>query len=102
MVNNHLKIVVNLNGELETKFRVENTYYSISAQFLGLNFITLLFNEKKLLKRCMILKKGDKVYVSGELGNYYNKKSKKTWCTLNVKYLKILPKEEKNNDSWRN
>ncbi|MCL8210998.1 hypothetical protein LT336_00750 [Spiroplasma sp. JKS002671] len=64
MVNNHLKIIVTLNSEIETKFRLKETYYSASAQFSGLNFITLLFNEKKLFKRCLLLKKGDRVYVT--------------------------------------
>lgn len=64
MVNNHLKIVVNLNSEVESKFRLKETYYSVSGQFTGLNFITLLFNEKKLFKRCILLRKGDKVYVT--------------------------------------
>lgn len=95
MVSNHLKIVVTLNSDVETQFRVKDTYYSASAQFNGMNFITLIFHDKKLFKRVKNLKKGSKVYVSGLLGNYYNKATKKTWCSLNVKYLKILPKEDK-------
>lgn len=96
MVKNHLKIIVNLNSEIETKFRLKDTYYSVSAQFSGMNFITLVFNDKKLFKRCISLKKGNKVYVSGELGNYYNKATKKTWCSLNVKFFKVINEEEKN------
>lgn len=96
MVKNHVKIIVNLNSDIETKFNLKDTYYSASGQFSGLNFITLIFSDKKLFKRCLLLKKGNKVYVTGELGNYFNRSSKKTWCSLNVKYLKILPKEERN------
>lgn len=94
MQTNHLKIIVTLNSEIETKFRINETYYSASGQFLGMNFITLIFNNKKFFKRCILLKKGNRIYVTGELGNYYNKATKKTWCSLNVKYFKILSGDE--------
>lgn len=93
MINNHLKIIVKLNSDIETKYRAKDTYYTISAQFQGMHFITLIFDNKKLFKRCISLKKGNKVYVSGELGNYFNPTTKKTWCHLYVKYFKILQEE---------
>lgn len=94
MISNHLKIIVKINSEIEAKYRVKDTYYTASAQFQGMHFITLIFDKKKLYKRCISLQKGNKLYVSGELGNYYNPATKKTWCSVNVKYLKIIQEEK--------
>ncbi len=88
---NYVKLTVKLSNTIEAKYHEKGNkqlYYSVCGQWNGLNYVTLIFNNPKFYKRCILLNKNDEIIVSGQIFNTLNIPKNRAFCSINVKWFK--------------
>lgn len=85
---NYVKLTLKISGTIEPKYRDKDLYYTVRAQWNGLNYVTLIFNNSKLYKRCILLNKNDEIIVTGKIFNTLNITKNRAFCSINVKWFK--------------
>ncbi len=88
---NNVKLTVKLSNTIQAK-RYEKgdneLYYSVRGQWNGLNYATLIFNNPKLYRRCILLNRNDEIIVTDEIFNNWNMTKNRAFCSINVKWFK--------------
>jgi len=87
---NYIKLILKINGGIEAKYRDKDLYYTARGQWNGLNYVTLIFNNPKLYKRCILLNKNDEIMITGQIFNTLNISKKRAFCSINVKWFKKM------------
>lgn len=85
---NYVKLTLKISGTIEPKYRDKDLYYTVRGQWNGLNYVTLIFNNSKLYKRCILLNKNDEIIVTGKIFNTLNITKNRAFCSINVKWFK--------------
>ncbi|BDT03452.1 hypothetical protein [Spiroplasma ixodetis] len=60
----------------------------LRGQWNGLNYVTLIFNNPKFYRRCILLNKNDEIIVTGQIFNTLNIPKNRAFCSINVKWFK--------------
>ncbi len=72
---NNVKLTVKLRNTIQAKHYEKGhkeLYYSVLGQWSGLNYTTLVFNNPKLYRRCILLNRYDEIIVTDEIFNKLN------------------------------
>lgn len=85
---NYIKLTLKISGDMEAKYRDKDLYYTARGQWNGLNYVTLIFNNSKFYKRCILLKKNDEIIVTGKIFNTLNISKNRAFCSINVRWFK--------------
>ncbi|WP_338958818.1 hypothetical protein [Spiroplasma endosymbiont of Tiphia femorata] len=88
---NYVKLTVKLSNTIEAKYYEKGNkelYYSVRGQWNGLNYVTLIFNNPKLYRCCILLNKNDEIIVTGQIFNTLNIPKNRVFCSINVKWFK--------------
>ncbi len=88
---NYVNLTVKLSNTIEAKHYEKGDkelYYSVCGQWNELNYVTLIFNNPKLYRRCILLNRNDEIIVTRDIFNNWNMSKNRAFCSINVKWSK--------------